>query len=173
MNRFDLNAIGWVVVRDASLDTIRAAVGCKPRIDRAALPELSRRWVALAALCAGHGASLDATHSRVLAATSAFVSLLMAASPAMYSRDALCRRCVRTLLQAFIGFMGCALVAQAEPPLPELWNDAGLILFLMGLWSLTTGLQLRRMAHVVDAIASAMHVVDKPASNNLLDRNSP
>ena len=121
MDRFDLRAIGWVVVRDACVDAVRAMLGRARAVPPESLPALAERWRALVearAVPAAESASADGSGSSGCTWTgdcvAAFARALAAAPPHLYAPSALRRRFRQALTESIVGWAGAIVFAGTD-----------------------------------------------------------
>ncbi len=153
MNRIDVQAIGWTVSRDLCSDAVRTCLGLKPRLERAALRELGRRWLSVEAAVHDDQMTMSLV-TRIMwprraslskkseDAMKAFIEKLVAFSPGLYEYRALRGRCFGGCVQLLASFLCSLMVAhKASPEIPMLgW--ASLCFFLVGCFFLTATFQL-------------------------------
>jgi hypothetical protein len=149
--RFELRALGCIIVRDMVVDTLRAAVGLPRRIPPSFLPLLAERSRALEHACRNcpTRASIGIETARPL---TALVQALVIAAPELYGAPPLRDRCVQALGQACAGALGALALADTHWMSVELAGDLSILFVVMAIWSLAEGIQLWRAQRVVNAV---------------------
>jgi len=163
MNVFSVHSIGWVATRDLFGDVFRKRLGLAPRFDNAALGRVAGCWEALSAAVSDDrrtaGLVLRLAYPRrvPLSATSeaafrAFLEELVAAAPALYSREALRERCLSRCANFLGSSLVCLMIGHSAPPGSHAAGAAIASFFVVACWSLATAAQLFNAFRVLESL---------------------
>ena len=153
VNRIDVQAIGWIVTRDLCSEGARAYCGLKPRLEKATLQELGRRWLNVGAAVKDDQMTMSLV-TRIMCprraplskkseeAMKAFLGKLVACSPGLYGHQALRGRCLGGCVHVMASFLCCLMVGHYASPESPMLGWASLGFFIMGCWSLAVAYQL-------------------------------
>jgi len=163
VNGFDVQAIGWIVTRDACCDAARVFFGLKPRLPRASLGELGTRWHSVGAAVHDHRMAMT-YWTRIICprrtplsqkaeqALEAFVETLITCCPDLYGYQALRSRCLGAGMQLAASCLCFVVLAPYVSVENSTIGQVQLVLFLMGCWSLAVTIQLWRMYRLVGSL---------------------
>ena len=153
MNRIDVQAIGWIVTRDLCSEGARAYLGLKPRLEKATLQELGRRWLNVEAAVKDDQMTMSLV-TRIMwprrallskkseEAMKAFLGKLVACSPGLYGHQALRGRCFGGCVHVMASFLCCLILGHHASAENSTLGLASLGFFLVACWSLVVAFQL-------------------------------
>ena len=158
MNGFDVQAIGWVITRDACAEIARGLLGSPRRMAPEELQSLGDHWLIVRARL-GEDARVPIGHSLQPLATvmppraegdvREFVQHMLTCCPQRYSEPVLRSRCFNTVAQALFGFVGGAIAVSFATPEHVFFGDVAIVLLVMACCLTISTIQLWRTYRVV------------------------